>query len=136
MAKQLKILTLEDLFLYTIYRVEAYYSFGKISKASAKYVYEQLNMDIAGFELRIDTNHLRHFYDRHYDEIDGHHFSIRFSDFRKLLQIVNTPTQIKNGNVKNRIVFKKNYPNGKYDLVVEIDRRNKILSGKSFRINT
>jgi hypothetical protein len=75
----------KDLFLCTIYRFPAYYSFETIDHEAAEIIKNLTEKDVKGYELYLGTDHLRHFYDCHYRETAEKHLGIKFSDFQNLI---------------------------------------------------
>lgn len=135
-----KVDTLEDLLLHTIYKFDAEYICGRVSTKAALSVKRLLGFNLYNYLFILDSGHLRHFYEQHFDEEREHKRNqrgIHFEDLKKLMQVINQHDAVELGNKANRIKFKKTFPElGLFQLIVEIDKKKETIFGKSFRVKT
>ena len=75
-----------------------------------------------------------HFLNRHVYEKQPDHRSITWNDIERIGDVVNGYKTAKEGNRDDTIVFRKYAGSGVFELVVEINRKEKRLEGRSFRI--
>ena len=127
-----------DLTLCAINGIKARYIYGQIgvrlaSAISARLINENLN----GYSIGLTSDGLTHFLNRHFDEtteLAKGNLGIHFADIQNIFDYVRTYTSVSYGNKQNTIFFKKRASHKTYEMVFEIDRVNKVLWGKSFRI--
>ena len=135
-----KVDTLEDLLLHTIYKFDAEYIYGRISTRASLSIKRLTGFNLYNYLFVLDSGHLKHFYEQHFDEEREHKRNQRgfhFDDLKKLMLVINQHEAVELGNKPNRIKFKKTFPGlGLFQLVVEIDKKKETISGKSFRVKT
>ena len=125
---------LEDVFFYTLYSFKAFWIAGVVSERMQKKIKNELGINVKGYKIEINGNALRHIFYRHFNEKRKNQRNISIKDLKKVLSIVNQSQEISFGNGLDRILFKKQFPDGLYHFVVTVDNKKKILSGKSFWI--
>lgn len=125
---------LGELLLYTIYNAKAIWKVCKLDAKTVRKLRNDLKEDFAGFSLTLHSDYMVHFLNRHFYEKQPDHRSITWADLEHIGDVVNGYKTAEEGNRDNTIVFSKYAGSGVFELVVEINREEKRLEGRSFRI--
>ena len=122
----------------TLYGFNAYWAVCKVERRAANRVKSLLGISIMDYDVVLKGNYLVHFYNSHFgsQERRAAHRPIHIDDIRQLPVVINSFTNISYGNRDNTLLFERNYPGCRFQLVVEVDHQRKRLSGISFRVLT
>lgn len=124
---------IEDLFHASVNRYQsAILDFGSLSQKTIELIDNQFNINVEGFNLVLDSDSLRHIYDRHFK--DSKRFLISYLD--NLLDFVNNAhlVECKLINENNHIIFHTKKPEGVFQFVCVIQTGRKRLSGKTLYV--
>lgn len=125
---------LGELLLYTIYNVKAVWKVCVLNTKTVRKLKGDLKEDFTGYSLTLHSDYMVHFLNRHFYEKQPDHRSITWNDIEQIGDVVNGYKTAEEGNRDNTIVFRKYAGSGVFELVVEINRKEKRLEGRSFRI--
>ena len=125
---------LGELLLYTIYNVKAVWKVCVLTEKTVRKLKGDLKEDFSGYTLTLHSDYMVHFLNRHFYEKQPDHRSITWSDIEQIGDVVNGYKTAGEGNRDDTIVFRKYAGNGVFELVVEVNRKEKQLEGRSFRI--
>ena len=127
-----------DLTLCAINGIEAYYIYGQIGVRLAGAISVSLKGEnFAGYSIGLSSSGLAHYLNSHFNEtaeLAKGNLGIHFTDIQNIFDYVRTYTSVSYGNKTDTVYFKKRASHKTYEMVFVIDRTNKILWGKSFRI--
>lgn len=132
--KEIFVCGLEDLFFYTLYKVEATWEVGPISNYAANRIKNTYKTDFKGYKLCLKSSELLHFLYSHFHEKWIGQRSIKFNDINMVLDVVNNHLTAQPGNKQNTFIFRMKNKSEIFELVVNIDDDKKRFYGKSFRI--
>lgn len=127
---------LEELFFYALYKFRAFWVAALVFDGTAKRIKTAFNINIRRYSIELNTDYLIHFLNSHFAETRKNQRGIHFSDVNKIAEVVNNFDFVERGNTEDTFLFKKQFPDGLFELVVFIDHSKKRISGKSFRIKT
>lgn len=125
---------LGELLLYTIYNAKAVWKVCALDAKTVRKLKGDLKKDFMGFALTLHSDYMVHFLNRHFYEKQPDHRSITFADIERIGDVVNGYKTAEEGNRADTIVFRKYAGSGVFELVVEINWKEKRLEGRSFRI--
>ena len=128
--------TPEDLFFYTLYKQTVTWGAGNVSECCGKRLLKVFKIDFTGYSIEVSSQYLLHFYYRHFEETRSNQRNISFNDIKRIPNIINHYTTVVQGNKPNSLLFRKKYPDGVVEFVVQYDKRTRTLSGNSLRVKT
>lgn len=132
--KEIVVCGLEDLFFYTLYRVDAIWIVGNVSNYSANRIKNNIGIDLKGYKLCLKSSELLHFLNSHFHEKWIGQRSIKFNDINAILDVINNHLTCNVGNKPETLLFQMRNRRELFELVVTVDDNKKRLYGKSFRI--